>query len=82
VFEPIHGSAPGIAGRDAANPVGAILSAAMLLRYGLDLPVEADAVESAVAALMTSGPLTRDLGGSSGTREVTVAVIERLASAA
>jgi 3-isopropylmalate dehydrogenase len=63
LFEPIHGSAPDIAGHDAANPIGAILSAAMLLRFGLDLPDAADAVEAAVATVLASGRSTIDLGG-------------------
>ena len=61
LFEPVHGTAPTIAGQDLANPIGAIGSAAMLLRYGLDLPVEADAVESAIAAALTDGYRTIDL---------------------
>lgn len=63
LFEPIHGSAPDLAGRDLANPVGAIRSAAMLLRDGLHLPAEADAVETAVVAALQAGAVTRDLGG-------------------
>jgi 3-isopropylmalate dehydrogenase len=80
LYEPIHGSAPDIAGRGAANPLGAILSAAMLLRHSLELPDEAAAVERAVDAVLDAGTLTRDLGGSAGTREVTAAVLAALAA--
>lgn len=61
LFEPVHGSAPELAGSDRANPVGAILSAALLLRYGLDLPEEAIIVERAVAAVLSDGTRTADL---------------------
>ena len=61
LFEPVHGSAPDIAGRDIANPVGAILSAAMLLRHALKLEDEAAAVEAAVTSALTRGIRTRDL---------------------
>jgi 3-isopropylmalate dehydrogenase len=66
LFEPVHGSAPDIAGRDICNPVGAILSAALLLRYGLRLLDEANAVEAAVERIIDSGARTADLGGSLG----------------
>jgi 3-isopropylmalate dehydrogenase len=61
LFEPIHGSAPDIAGRGIANPYAAILSAAMLLRYSLDLPLEAAALESAVSGAIVGGALPADL---------------------
>jgi 3-isopropylmalate dehydrogenase len=67
LYEPIHGSAPDIAGRGLANPIGTILSAAMLLRHSLDLADEASAVESAVERALASGARTADLGGSLGT---------------
>ena len=67
LFEPIHGSAPDLAGRDVANPVGAILSAAMLMRHGLAMPDEAKAVETAVNRVVAGGHVTRDLGGTTGT---------------
>lgn len=60
LFEPIHGSAPDIAGQGKANPVGTILSAAMLLRYSLGMPTEADAVEAAVDAALAEGLRTAD----------------------
>jgi 3-isopropylmalate dehydrogenase len=63
LFEPIHGSAPDIAGRDLANPIGAILSAAMLLQYGLGMVDEAEAVRRAVAWVLAQGQSTADIGG-------------------
>ncbi|UXI68772.1 3-isopropylmalate dehydrogenase [Tahibacter amnicola] len=82
LYEPIHGSAPDIAGRGVANPIGAILSVAMMLRYSLDLPEEAGRVEAAVDRVIDAGVLTRDLGGEAGTREVTAAVLAQLAALA
>ena len=61
LYEPIHGSAPDIAGTDTANPIGTILSAAMMLRYSFDLPKEADAVENAVGAFLDAGYRTADI---------------------
>ncbi len=61
VYEPIHGSAPDIAGRGIANPLGSILSVALMLRHSLDLPTEAAAVEAAVAAVLRDGYRTADL---------------------
>lgn len=61
LYEPIHGSAPDIAGQDIANPIGMILAAAMMLRYSLGLPAEADAVESAVSAVLERGLRTGDI---------------------
>ena len=78
LYEPIHGSAPDIAGKNAANPLGAILSAALLLRYSLGLDTEAAAVEAAVAAVLEKGELTRDLGGSADTSDVRAAVLAAL----
>jgi 3-isopropylmalate dehydrogenase len=78
LYEPIHGSAPDIAGTGAANPLGAILSAAMLLRHSLDLPDAAAAVERAVDAAIASGARTRDLGGALGTADMTGAVLQCL----
>jgi len=66
LFEPVHGSAPDIAGRDLCNPIGAILSAALLLRYGLKLLDEANAVEAAVEHVLDRGARTADLGGAVG----------------
>jgi 3-isopropylmalate dehydrogenase len=64
VFEPIHGSAPDIAGRGIANPYAAILSAAMLLRHSLGLMAEADTLEAAVGGAIGAGALTADLAGT------------------
>ncbi|HZP65107.1 MAG TPA: 3-isopropylmalate dehydrogenase [Rudaea sp.] len=78
LYEPIHGSAPDIAGKGLANPLGAILSAAMLLRHSLGLEDEALAIESGVDAAIERGVLTRDLGGAASTVEVTEAVLRWL----
>ena len=79
LFEPVHGSAPDIAGSDRANPLGAILSAAMLLRYGLGLLAEADAVQRAVRAVLDEGLRTADLVGPGGRIATTREVGERVA---
>lgn len=76
LFEPIHGSAPDIAGQDKANPVGTILSAALLLRHSLGLEDEASSIEAAVAAVVSAGAVTADLGGTLGTRAAGEAVID------
>jgi 3-isopropylmalate dehydrogenase len=78
VFEPVHGSAPDIAGTGAANPMAMFLSAAMMLRHGFALESEAAAIESAVDRALAAGLRTRDLGGSAGTREATQAVLSNL----
>jgi len=82
LYEPIHGSAPDIAGKGVANPVGAILSAALLLRHSLGLEDEAACVERAVSEALDAGALTADLSPyrAATTAEMTAAVIERLAS--
>lgn len=61
LYEPIHGSAPDIAGMDIANPIGTILSAAMMLRYSFDMPAEADCIENAVSAVLDEGYRTADI---------------------
>ena len=61
LYEPIHGSAPDIAGTDTANPIGTILSAAMMLRYSFDMAAEADAIEAAVSAVLDAGYRTGDI---------------------
>lgn len=67
LYEPIHGSAPDIAGKDIANPIGTILAAAMMLRYSFDMAAEADAIESAVSAVLDAGYRTADiLSGAQG----------------
>ena len=66
LYEPIHGSAPDIAGQDKANPIGTILSAAMMLRYSFDMPMEADAIENAVGAFLDAGYRTADIMSDGG----------------
>ena len=61
LYEPIHGSAPDIAGTDIANPIGTILSAAMMLRYSFDMPNEADCIENAVSSVLDDGYRTADI---------------------
>ena len=67
LYEPIHGSAPDIAGQDKANPIGTILAAAMMLRYSFDMAAEADAVEAAVDKVLKDGYRCGDILGESGT---------------
>jgi 3-isopropylmalate dehydrogenase len=78
LFEPVHGSAPDIAGQGAANPLAMFLSAAMMLRHGLGREAEASSLESAVDAALAEGLRTRDLGGTAGTAEATQAVLSHL----
>ena len=79
MFEPVHGSAPDIAGKGIVNPLAAILTAALMLDH-LELPAAAHEVEAAVAAVLAEGKVrTPDLGGTSRTEEVTAAVLEKLA---
>jgi 3-isopropylmalate dehydrogenase len=82
LFEPVHGSAPDIAGRNIANPIGAIGSAAMLLRHALQLDTEARAVEEAIGAVLRKGLRTADLAEPSdqkqGTREMAAAITASL----
>lgn len=83
MYEPIHGSAPDIAGQDIANPLATILSASMMLRYSFDLIEEADAIDAAVNKFLDDGLKTADLVGDSGVTplkcsEVTGEIIKRL----
>jgi 3-isopropylmalate dehydrogenase len=78
LYEPIHGSAPDIAGKGVANPVGTILSSAMLLRHSLGLETEAVAIEKAVDETITAGARTSDLGGKLSTRQMADEIIARL----
>ena len=84
LYEPIHGSAPDIAVQGIANPIGTILSAAMLLRYSLGLEKSAKAVEDAVRKVLDSessgglGLRTKDLGGSVSTKELGDKIVEEL----
>ena len=66
LYEPIHGSAPDIAGQDKANPIGTILSAAMMLRFSFDMSEEADAIENAVSAYLDAGYRTADIMSEGG----------------
>jgi isocitrate dehydrogenase (NAD+) len=78
MFEAVHGSAPDIGGKDIANPMAMVLSAVMLLRYIGDTRA-ADRVELALAAVLRDKKhVTRDLGGSAGTREMTTAIVRNL----
>ena len=78
LFEPVHGTAPDIAGRGIANPIGMILSGALLLRHGLSREDQAAAVESAVDKALEKGVRSGDLGGNATTAEVTEAVLKEL----
>ena len=86
LYEPIHGSAPDIAGQGIANPIGTILSAAMLLRYSLGMDKPAKAIEEAVRKVLDDkqaggeGLRTADLGGSSKTKDIGDKVVEILKS--
>jgi 3-isopropylmalate dehydrogenase len=78
-YEPIHGSAPDIAGKDLANPIATILTASMMLRYTFNLQKEADAIDKACNAVLDEGTtLTGDLGGKAKCSEVTAAVISKI----
>ncbi len=78
MFEPVHGSAPDIAGKGIANPIGQIWSGAMMLEH-LGYPEAAAAIVSAIEAVLTSGPRTRDIGGTAGTVDVGKAIAEAVA---
>ena len=83
LYEPIHGSAPDIAGMNIANPIATILSAAMMLRYSFSLAAEADCIEAAVDAVLNDGLRTADIVGSSGATplgctEMTQAILDRI----
>ena len=78
LYEPIHGSAPDIAGQGIANPISMILSVAMMLRYSFERYEDAERIECAVEQTLAAGILTRDIGGLASTREMTEAIIERL----
>ena len=80
LFEPVHGSAPDIAGKGIANPIGAINSAAMLLRHGLDLSEAAAVVEQAVSAVLTAGARTPDIARPGETTVGTTALGEQVAA--
>ncbi|MEH6661561.1 MAG: 3-isopropylmalate dehydrogenase [Parasphingorhabdus sp.] len=78
LYEPIHGSAPDIAGQGIANPSAMILSAAMMLRHSFGMEVEASRIEAAVAAVLAQGVLGHDLGGTASTTEIGDAIVAQL----
>ncbi|NVD27458.1 3-isopropylmalate dehydrogenase [Parasphingorhabdus flavimaris] len=78
LYEPIHGSAPDIAGQGIANPSAMILSAAMMLRHSFGMDAEADRIEAAVAAVLAQGVLGHDLGGTASTSEIGDAIVAQL----
>jgi 3-isopropylmalate dehydrogenase len=78
LYEPIHGSAPDIAGKGIANPIGTILSAAMMLRHTLGLEAEAAMIEAAVDQTITEGARTADLGGKLSTTQMADEILKRL----
>lgn len=82
LYEPIHGSAPDIAGKDLANPIGTLKSVAMLLRFSLNLLTEADALDAAIDAVVEKGVLTRDLGGTASGSQVSQAINDQIRAAA
>ncbi|MCB9596320.1 MAG: 3-isopropylmalate dehydrogenase [Sandaracinaceae bacterium] len=79
LYEPIHGSAPDIAGKGIANPVGTIASAALMLRHSLDRPDAAAAIEAAIERALGAGALTTELGGDLGTEAMTDRILDALA---
>ena len=79
MFEPVHGSAPPIAGKNMANPMGSILTAAMMLNH-LGLKAEAQKIECAVLEAVRQKKTTADVGGPLGTRECALWIAERVAS--
>ena len=78
LYEPIHGSAPDIAGQGIANPSAMILSAAMMLRHSFGMDAEADRIEAAVATVLAQGVLGHDLGGTASTSEIGDAIVAQL----
>jgi 3-isopropylmalate dehydrogenase len=78
LFEPVHGSAPDIAGTGKANPLAMFGSVAMMLRYGLGMEAEAAGIESAIDTALEAGIRTPDLGGDSTTEDATRAVLSHL----
>jgi len=80
LFEPVHGSAPDIAGTGAANPLAMFLSVAMMLRHSLGRESDAEAIEAAVDRALEAGLRTKDLGGEATTQEATAAVLTELSA--
>jgi 3-isopropylmalate dehydrogenase len=77
LFEPVHGSAPKLAGKNVANPIGAVASVALMLET-LGLEAEANAIDRAIAGAVRSGDVTQDIGGTLGTREAGAAIVRHL----
>jgi len=82
LYEPIHGSAPDIAGKDLANPIGTLKSVAMMLRFSLNLLTEADALDAAIDTIVEKGVLTKDLGGTASGSQVSAAINDQIRAAA
>jgi 3-isopropylmalate dehydrogenase len=78
LFEPIHGSAPDIAGKGIANPIGTILSTAMMLRHSFKMELEAQAIETSVDQIIKQGARTADLGGKLTTRQMADEIIKKI----
>jgi 3-isopropylmalate dehydrogenase len=78
LYEPIHGTAPDIAGKGIANPLAMILSSAMMLRQSLDQPKPAEAIERAVQQVLDAGHRTADLGGKTSTTEMGELVVKAI----
>ncbi len=78
LYEPIHGSAPDIAGQGIANPVSMILSVAMMLEESFDLVQAGQTIRQAVEAVFAQGIFTKDLGGSASTKDMTEAIIAQI----
>jgi len=78
LYEPIHGSAPDIAGKGIANPIGTILSSAMMLRHSFKLEAEAASIEKAVDEVITDGCRSADIGGKLTTRQMADEIIKRM----
>jgi isocitrate/isopropylmalate dehydrogenase len=81
LFEPVHGSAPPLAGKNVANPIGAILSAALMLE-NIGRADDGKRIEDAVEAAVHAGQTTADVGGTLGTREAGDAIVSRLSAGA
>ena len=80
LYEPVHGSAPDIAGKGLANPMAMMLSAAMMLRHSFNMDKEASIIEDSVQAILAKGIMTADLGGKAKTKEIGLAILENLKS--
>jgi 3-isopropylmalate dehydrogenase len=80
LYEPVHGSAPDIAGREIANPLGAIASVALMLRHTMDLPDEADDIEAAIENVLDIGYRTRDIATSASDRVVSTSEMGEMVS--